>query len=112
MCAGLAHLLPSLHSVIRITCQAQPYGTVVIIDGWLVEADVAELRRIRESGVGRVVLKLGGLEACVPEGIGLLQDWLRDGALLETASPFMQMVLESREGSPAHGSSHRQDGVG
>ena len=80
--------------VIRITTQTQASGTVLTIDGWLADADLSELRRIRELAQRQVVLRLCGLDACAPEGIRLLQDWLHEGAKLESASPFLQMILE------------------
>lgn len=87
--SSVAHL-----PLIRITTTTQAADTTVItIDGWLTGADLDEVRRIRALTQGHPALRLGGLDTCAPEGIRLLQDWLHEGAKLESASPFLQMVL-------------------
>jgi hypothetical protein len=71
--------------------------TVIIIDGQLMLADLGEIRRVRESAKGNVLLKLGGLNGCVDEGIRVLRDWLNAGARLDSATPFLQIMLEKRQ---------------
>lgn len=75
------------------TMQADSY-TVITIDGWITRSDLAEIERVRDSIRGKVVLKLGGLETCGADGIRLLSRWLHCGARLETANPFLRMILE------------------
>jgi len=81
--------------VIRITTQKQQSHTVISIDGELTTADMGEIRRIRKSVKGKVVLKLRGLNACAVEGIRVLRDWLDAGAKLRNATPFLQVMLKS-----------------
>jgi hypothetical protein len=83
--------------VIRVSTQKGKARTVVSIDGRLVPADLGEIRRVRRSIRGRVVLKLGGLDACTNDGIAFLQDWLNAGAQLGNATPFLRLVLKNAE---------------
>jgi hypothetical protein len=83
--------------VIRITTQREKSHTIVTIDGQLTAADVGEMRRVRNSLSGKVVLKLGGLNVCADDGIQLLRDWLQGGAQLNDANPFLRMVLEEQQ---------------
>ncbi len=83
--------------MIRITTQETPAHTVVTIDGQLAAPDLEELRRVRQSVKGQVFLRLDGLDACVEDGIVVLRDWLAAGAQLDTATPFLRMVLQSRK---------------
>ena len=50
--------------MIRITTQKEKNGTVVTIDGQVAESDLGEIRRVRKSVKGAVVLNLRGLDAC------------------------------------------------
>jgi hypothetical protein len=84
--------------VIRITIQQKASPTVVIIDGRMASADLAEVQRVRQSLPGLVALDLGGLDACADEGIELLRAWLNSGAQLMHAAPFLRMVLEGAQG--------------
>ena len=81
--------------MIRITTQKQQSHTVISIDGELTTADMGEIRRIRKSVKGKVVLKLRGLNACAVEGIRVFRDWLDAGAKLRNATPFLQVMLKS-----------------
>ncbi len=80
--------------MIRITTQQEESCALVTIEDQLTAKDVGEIRRVRDSVRGRVVLKLAGLSLCADEGIHLLRDWLQAGARLESATPFLRMVLE------------------
>ena len=80
--------------VIRITTQQMKSRTVVTIAGQLAAPDLTEVRRVRASVRGKVILKLSGLDACIEEGIRLLQEWLHAGAQLDDATPFLRMMLE------------------
>ena len=89
------HLISiELKFVIRITIQPADQQTVVNIDGRVAESDLNEIRRIRKAVKGEVVLNLGGLDACAAGGVELLQSWLKAGALLQDATPFLRMILE------------------
>jgi hypothetical protein len=81
--------------VIRITARKEQSHTVIAIDGELTTADIGEIRRIRKSVKGKVVLKLRGLNACAVEGIRVLRDWLNTGDKLSNATPFLQVMLKS-----------------
>ena len=83
--------------MIRITTQQEESHALVTIDGQLTATDVKEIRRVRDSVRGKVVLKLAGLSLCADEGIRVLRDWLQAGAQLENATPFLRMVLEKQE---------------
>jgi len=80
--------------VIRITAKQEKSRTVVIIEGRLAAADLEELQRVRKSLPGKVILDLGGLDACVDDGIKLLRDWLNTGAQLVHAAPYLRMMLD------------------
>lgn len=79
--------------MIRVSTRKEEKCTVVTIDGRLAPADLVEIRRVRNSILGSVALRLGGLEACTGDGIALLQDWLNAGAHLHEATPFLRLVL-------------------
>jgi hypothetical protein len=79
--------------VIRITIRKVKNSTTVIIDGQVAEADLKEIRRVRKSIKGAVVLNLLGLDGCESGGIRFLQSWLDAGAQLQDATPFMRMLL-------------------
>jgi hypothetical protein len=81
--------------VIRITTQRETSHTVVTIAGQLTAPDLTEVRRVRQSVPGKVILRLGGLDACAEEGIEILRDWLNEGAQLDNATPFLRMMLEA-----------------
>ena len=83
--------------MIRITTRHEPVRAVVTIDGRLTVADLRAIRQVRKSMGGMVTLDLGGLDACAEDGIRLLQDWLDAGAQLNTATPFLRMVLQDRK---------------
>lgn len=89
--------------MIRITTYHQPSHTMVTIEGRLTAADLRAIRRVRQAVHGAVALDLGGLDACARDGIRLLQDWLDAGARLETATPFLRMVLQDRQARDARG---------
>lgn len=80
--------------MIRITTQKEKNGTVVTIDGQVAESDLGEIRRVRKSVTGAVVLNLRGLDACAVGGVRLLREWLAAGAQLQAATPFLQMILK------------------
>lgn len=81
--------------MVRITTQEEPSRTVVMIDGRLTAPDLDEVRRVRDSLSGSVVLELDGLDGCSNEGVQLLRAWLQAGASLDRATPFLRMVLET-----------------
>ena len=83
--------------MIRITTHYELSRTVVTIDGQLTTADFPEVRRARESVSGGVALDLAGLDTCARDGIRLLQDWLDAGARLDTATPFLRMMLQDQK---------------
>jgi len=80
--------------MIRITTEMKETGTVVTIDGQVAESDLGELRRMRKSLTGAVVLNLRGLDACAVGGVRILREWLDAGARLQCATPFLEMLLK------------------
>ena len=88
--------------MIRITTRKEKNGTVVTIDGYVAESDLGEIRRIRRSTKGAVLLNLRGLTACAPGGVRLLRAWLDAGARLQDANPFLEMILKDPSPSSDH----------
>jgi hypothetical protein len=86
-----------LWSMIRITTQSAGSRTVVTIDGHVAESDLKEIHRVRKSASGAVVLNLRGLDGCAAGGVRLLRAWLDGGAKLQDATPFLRMILESKQ---------------
>jgi hypothetical protein len=80
--------------MIRITTQKEKNATVVTIDGQVAESDLREIRRVRKSVAGAVVLNLRGLDACAVGGVWILREWLDAGARLQSATPFLEMILK------------------
>jgi hypothetical protein len=80
--------------MIRITTQNEKSGTIVTIDGQVAESDLGEIRRVRKSVTGAVVLNLRGLDECAAGGIRVLREWLDAGARLQSATPFLEMLLK------------------
>lgn len=79
--------------MIRITVQPKDNHTLVTIDGRAEESDLKEIRRIRKSVEGDVILNLKELAGCDAEGVQFLRSWLEAGAKLQEATPFMRMIL-------------------
>ena len=75
----------------------------MMIDGRVEDSDLMEIRRIRRKLKGIVLLNLVGVETCAVGGVGLLRDWLDAGAKLADATPFLRMILETREPETAPG---------
>ena len=95
MDSGFWHAISNMpQHMIRITTQKEKNGTVVTIDGQVVESDLGEIRRVRKSVTGAVVLNLRGLDACAVGGVRILREWLDAGAQLQDANPFLQMILK------------------
>lgn len=67
--------------------------TLLTIAGQLTDLDLRELRRVRNSVQGEVVLDLRGLGTCSDGGVRMLRDWLDSGARLGAATPFLEMLL-------------------
>jgi hypothetical protein len=80
--------------VIRITTHQQKSRTVVTIAGRLASADLKELQRVRRSLPANVILDLGGLDVSVDDGLQVLRAWLKTGAQLVHAAPYLRMVLD------------------
>ena len=80
--------------MIRITTQREKNGTVVTIDGQLADSDLGEIRRVRKSTKGAVDLNLRGLGGCAGGGVRVLRDWRHEGARLQSATPFLEMILK------------------
>jgi hypothetical protein len=87
--------------MIRITTLKANNGTVVTIDGQLADSDLGEIRRVRKSMNGAVDLNLRGLDGCAAGGVRVLRDWLHAGARLQSATPFLQMLLKEPPSSSA-----------
>jgi hypothetical protein len=85
--------------VIRIAVGKQQKDTVVAIDGDLVASELGELRRVRGSISGGVILHLENVISADAESLAELRDWIQDGALTRGASPYIQMMLEGTSGS-------------
>jgi len=81
--------------MIRISVYPDKNGTIVCIDGRMAGEDLAEVRHVRASLTGDVYLNLGGLLICPPEGFRELRSWLDAGALLQEATQYVRMMLES-----------------
>jgi len=80
--------------MVRITIRKEASRAVVAIDGRLASADLEELQRVRQTLTKSVVLDLDGMTGCAADGVRLLRDWMRSGALLINAAPFLRMLLE------------------
>ena len=87
----------SARYMIRISLEQAKHNTIVVIDGRLLEADLDELARVRDSVTGATVLSLHGLEFCVGAGIQALRAWLDAGARLQDATPYLRMMLEDEK---------------
>jgi hypothetical protein len=83
--------------VVRITTHHGQAHTVVTIDGQLSAVDLDEVRRVRDALSGPVVLELDGLDSCSNNAVRLLRDWVRAGARVDRATPFLRMALEDQE---------------
>jgi hypothetical protein len=80
--------------VIRITTQIDEARTLLTIAGQLTDLDIKEVRRVRNSLRGEVVLNLRGVDACSEGGIRMFREWLDSGARLAAATPFLEMILK------------------
>jgi hypothetical protein len=80
--------------VVRISVSKQQKDTVVAIDGDLVTSELGELKRVRGSISGGVILHLENMNSADAESIAELRDWIEDGALTRGASPYIQILLD------------------
>jgi hypothetical protein len=80
--------------VIRITTNVDEQRSIVAIAGQLTDSDVKEIRRVRKSISGEVLLSLRGLDTCSGSGITFLREWLGSGARLQDATPFLEIILQ------------------
>lgn len=80
--------------MIRIVVTKQQKDTVVAIDGDLVTSELGELKQVRGSISGGVILHLENLNSADAESLAELRDWIQDGALAQDASPYIRMMLE------------------
>ena len=85
--------------MIRISVEKMKKHTIVTIDGRLTASDLQELRRVRNSVAGIMVLSLSGLDCSLDAGIQVLKEWLGAGARLQDATPYLRMILEN--GAPS-----------
>jgi hypothetical protein len=81
--------------MIRISVQVAGGHTTVVIAGQLMEIDLNEVQRVRESVSGDVVLSLREMESCEAGGIRFLRSWLEAGAKLRDANPFVELTLKT-----------------
>jgi hypothetical protein len=84
--------------MIRISVTKQQEDTVVAIGGDIVASDLEELRQVRSSMSGLVILCLENVISADAESLAELRDWIEDGALTRGASPYIQMMLEGTSG--------------
>ena len=80
--------------MIRIVVSTQENDTVVTVDGDLAALELEELKRVRSSVSGAVILRLENVLSVDAESLAELRDWIQDGALAQGASPYIQMLLE------------------
>ena len=78
---------------VRITKQSDGRDTIVRIDGRLRLVNVAELEKVCESFAGRLTLDLSGLRFADADGAAILNQLVSRGALLQGASPYLQLLL-------------------
>lgn len=89
--------------MIRISIEAKSTHTVVAIDGYVDQADLRQIERVRKELSGEVHLNLLGLEGSAPGGIQLLRAWLNAGARLDAATPYLVLALgDSTPQTPTH----------
>jgi hypothetical protein len=84
--------------MIRITT-LEGNHTLVTIDGQVAESDLNEIKRVRKTVKGTVLLNLSGVAECAPGGVRVLRAWLEAGAQLQEATPFLRMLLENTPSS-------------
>jgi ABC-type transporter Mla MlaB component len=85
--------------MVRITVSKRQKESVVAISGQLAASELDELKRVRRSVSGTVILDLEGLESADAESLAELRDWIQDGAQTQGASPYIQMLLEQTSGT-------------
>jgi hypothetical protein len=61
--------------MVRITTLEGSH-TLVTIDGHVAESDLNEIKHVRKSVKGTVLLNLRGVAECAPGGVRVLRAWL------------------------------------
>lgn len=84
--------------MLRIAVSKQDKETVVVIEGELVASELGELKRVRGSVSGPVILDLEDLISADAISIVELCDWIQGGAQTRGASPYTEMLLEQKLG--------------
>ena len=86
--------LRSVHVSLRITAETRSQPAVVRIDGELTAEGVSELQKTCEGLEESLVLDLTNLSSVDTAGLEALRDLRDRGALIESASPYVQLLLE------------------
>jgi hypothetical protein len=81
---------------IRIQTIPEVGGTVIKIDGQLRMEDVAELGRVVQSAQGAKALELSELRSADRAGAEILRELVSRGATVRGASPYMQLLLQTK----------------
>ena len=93
----------------RITTRKRDKATWVTLDGRLEDADIDEVNRAFSSVVGPVELNLSDLESCSAAMVRELRRWLDAGVRLNSATPFLRMLLSIKPEEPhPHKPPHRR----
>jgi hypothetical protein len=80
--------------VIHIKLSQQEHATSVAIGGRLIGADLDELKQVRHSVSGAVILDLKDLLSADAENLVELRDWIQHGARIQGASSYLEILLE------------------
>jgi hypothetical protein len=94
------HAVCKGESMIRIELARLKDEIAVTISGRLVAEDLGEVKRVRQSISGGVLLDLKNLLSADPKSILELRDWIEHGARTQGASPYLQLLLEPTQPTP------------
>lgn len=84
---------------LRITTQQRQSGTVVRVDGELVDAGVPELQKTCAAIAGPIAFDLAGLDRLDLAGLQFLHRLSLQGACLLGANPYISLLLREHADS-------------
>jgi anti-anti-sigma regulatory factor len=95
---------------IRITRLERPAGVALRVDGWLTRADVPELLTVIEGTGEPITLDLSELRSADRSGVSVLRGLVDGGVVLESVSPVIESLIDSRRFSTRSSDVERHGG--
>jgi ABC-type transporter Mla MlaB component len=81
---------------IHVSTLVEPMQTVIKVDGRLKSEDLDELTKTVQAVHGRTALDLSDLQSADRAGLDLLRELIALGAEVRAASPYIELLLQTK----------------